>query len=170
MKDNKVSHSKGRQQISILSPQQIQLNDEGIDYTNKPFTISGDQERVSIPILLEAKQLDTNKIELIFDRPVDLKSAANISHYWLQSNEQIPTGVASLGINEEPNATNSLNPQNAWVQSFYFTKLTLVLIFKRRLTTCVQYRVLPWFINAEGKYGNNGPNYNDSSKNTFISR
>jgi len=170
MKDNNVSHSKSRQQISILSPKQIQLNDKGINYTNKPFTISGDQERVSIPLLLEAKQLDTNKIELIFDRPFDTVSATNISHYWLQSNEQIPTGVASLGINEEPNVTNSLSPQNAWVQSFYFTKTTLVLIFKRRLTTCIQYRVLPWFINAEGKYGYNGPNYTELSKNTFIAR
>ncbi|MBP0724654.1 hypothetical protein J5Y03_05565 [Bacillus sp. RG28] len=129
-----------------------------------------DQERVSVPILLEAKQLDTNKIELIFDRPVDLKSATNISHYWLQSNEQIPTGVASLGINEEPNLTNSLKPKFAWVQSFNFTKTILVLIFKRRLTTCVQYRVLPWFINTDGKYGYNGPNYSDLSKNTFIAR
>ena len=128
------------------------------------------RQQISAPILIEAKQLDTNKIELHFDRPADTVSATNISNYWLQSNEYIPTGVASLGINEEPNVNNSLKPQNAWVQSFYFTKTTFVLIFKRRLTTCVQYRVLPWFINAEGEYGFNGPNYTELSKNTFISR
>jgi len=133
-------------------------------------TNPNNQEQRVIPLLIEAKQLDTNKIVLTFDRPADRVSATNITNYWLQSNEQFPTGVASLGINEEPNVNNSLKPENAWVQSFYFTKTTFVLIFKRRLTTCVQYRVLPWFINAEGKHGYNGPNYTDLSKNTFISR
>jgi hypothetical protein len=152
MTENIVSNLKLRQQVSenIAIPTNQGLND--------------------IPLLLEAKQLDTNKIKILFDRPVDLVSAKNISNYWLQSNQYIPTGVASLGINETPNSSNSLKRENARIESLYFTKTTLILISNRRLTTCVQYRLLPWFINADGKSGYTGPNYSDLSKNTFIAK
>lgn len=125
------------------------------------------RQMVAHPILLEARQISSNQILMIYDRPTDLVSVTNVSNYWIRSNMG-PMGIASVGMREALTAENAISPNLAMIAPVDNSKMRFVINFRVNITEGVMYTVLPCFVNLEGMSGFMGENWGPNSKNMFI--
>lgn len=134
------------------------------DWTNIP----DNQSELAIPLVTNIKQLSPNQIQITYDRDVDLQTATNPSSYWIQSTEDKPTGIATLGKNDKINANNALNPNKVNIKPVQGSKKEFILTFKDNISPKMQYKIIALYVTTPGSTGYIGDNIGASSNNTFI--
>ncbi|UOQ43794.1 hypothetical protein MUN89_18220 [Halobacillus salinarum] len=133
--------------------------------------VQQDYRQMPHPILLSAIQRSPNQIELVYDQPVDLQSATNVSNYWIRNNLDRPADIATLGRNDMMLLpTNSLTPNMAMITPMDNSKQRFILAFNVNATPGVQYTVIPCFVNLEGRTGYGGDNLSPRSENIFTAQ
>jgi hypothetical protein len=120
------------------------------------------------PILVEVRQTAPNQLLMMYDQRADLASATNVSNYWIRSNMERPTGIASLGMSEALTASNAIRPDMAMITPVDNSKMRFVMTFRANAMSSVLYVVLPCFVNLEGRTGFRGENWGSFSRNMFI--
>ncbi|EFU39286.1 hypothetical protein PVOR_25958 [Paenibacillus vortex V453] len=120
------------------------------------------------PILLEARQVAPNQIVMMYDKQTDLASATTISNYWIRSNMESPTGIASVGMGDALTTANSIRPEMGMITPADHTGMRFVMTFRGNAVPGILYVVLPCFVNLEGMAGYMGANWGPSSRNAFI--
>jgi hypothetical protein len=111
-----------------------------------------------------------NKIELFYDRPVNLQTATKANSYWVRNNTNQATDIASISKNDPVAINNALTPNRVKITPIDNTRTRFLMIFNVNATSGVQYTVIPCFITTPDRSGYMGGNYSPSSKNTFIAR
>jgi hypothetical protein len=139
-------------------------------YASEPYwrKITDDRQMIPHPILVEIRQTASNQLLMIYDQRSDLASATNVSNYWIRSNMERPTGIASLGMGEALTASNAIRPDMAMITPVDNSKMRFVMTFRANAMSRVLYVVLPCFVNLEGMTGFRGENWGSFSRNMFI--
>lgn len=127
-----------------------------------------DRETVPHPILLEARQIAPNQILISYDQRTDLASATNTSNYWIRSNMENPSGIATVGMSEALMATNAIRPDVGMITPVDNSNMRFLVTFKVNAVSGVMYTVLPCFVSLEGRTGYMGQNWGPFSRNVFI--
>jgi hypothetical protein len=130
--------------------------------------IDQDRQMMPYPILLEARQIASNQILMMYDQRTDIASATNVSNYWIRSNMARPAGVASLGMSDALSPTNAIRPEMGMITPVDNTKMRFMLTFRGNAMSGVIHIVLPCFVNLEGRSGFSGENWGTFSRNAFI--
>jgi len=120
------------------------------------------------PILVEVRQTAPNQLLMMYDQRTDLASATHVSNYWIRSNIERPSGIASLGMGEAIMASNAIRPDMAMITPVDNSKKRFVMTFRTNAMSSVFYVVLPCFVNLEGMTGFEGGNWGTFSRNVFI--
>lgn len=135
------------------------------DWTNIP----SDKGQIAIPIVTSTKQISPNQVQVAYDRDVDIRSASKPSNYWIQStNEDKPTGIATLGKNDKVNASNALTSDKVDIKPVDGSKKSFILTFRQNITPKMQYRIIVCYVTIPGSIGFTGDNIGPSGNNTFI--
>ncbi|MDT9027469.1 hypothetical protein [Rossellomorea yichunensis] len=123
------------------------------------------------PIIMEVVQTAPNQILLTYDVPTDPVSATNIWNYWIRTNINPPItkGISSEGMDYGLMDTNSLRSDLAVVQPYDNSKMRYTITFRNRAVPGLLHIVLPCYVNVEGSTGYAGTNWNEKSRNYFIS-
>lgn len=135
---------------------------------NKMFTNQNDGQMITHPILLEARQIAPNQILINYDQRTDLASAMNVSNYWIRSNMERPTGIATVGMSAPLTASNAIRPDVGMITPIDNSNMRFVMTFIVNAVSGVMYTVLPCFVNLEGMSGYMGENWGPFSRNMFI--
>lgn len=135
---------------------------------NKMFTNQNDGQMITHPILLEARQIAPNQILINYDQRTDLASAMNVSNYWIRSNMERPTGIATVGMSAPLTASNAIRPDVGMITPIDNSNMRFVMTFMVNAVSGVMYTVLPCFVNLEGMSGYMGENWGPFSRNMFI--
>ncbi|MFE4897924.1 hypothetical protein [Peribacillus butanolivorans] len=131
----------------------------------------GDPQMVPHPILLVARQIAPNQIEIVYDQLTDLESATNVKNYWIRNNLDRPSDIATVARDDMMLLpTNSLTSNMAKITPVDNSRKRFIITFNINATTGVQYTVLPCFVNLQGKTGFGGENWGPKSRNTFTSQ
>ncbi|WP_144597597.1 MULTISPECIES: hypothetical protein [Bacillus] len=125
------------------------------------------RQMVVHPILLEVRQISSNQILMIYDKPIDLVSVTNVSNYWIRSTMG-PVGIASVGMREALMTENAIRPDMGMIEPVDNSKIRFVITFKVNAMQGVMYTVLPCFVNLDGMSGFMGENWGPNSKNMFV--
>jgi hypothetical protein len=132
--------------------------------------MSGDPQMVPHPILLVARQVAPNQIEIVYDQPTDLESATNVRNYWIRNNLDRPSDIATVTRDGMLLPTNSLTPNMATITPVDNRGTRFIMTFNVNATPGVQYTVQPCFVNLQGRTGFRGGNWGPESRNIFIAR
>ncbi|WP_018759837.1 hypothetical protein [Paenibacillus terrigena] len=132
------------------------------------ITYQTDRQMIPHPILLEAKQIAPNQISINYDQPTDLASATNVSNYWIRSNMERPTGIATVGMSDALMASNAIRPDMGMITPADNSNMRFNITFRVNAMSGVMYTVLPCFVNLEGMTGYRGENWGPFSRNMFI--
>lgn len=135
---------------------------------NKMVTNQNDGQMITHPILLEARQIAPNQILINYDQRTDLASAMNVSNYWIRSNMERPTGIATVGMSAPLTASNAIRPDVGMITPTDNSNMRFVMTFMVNAVSGVMYTVLPCFVNLEGMSGYMGENWGPFSRNMFI--
>ncbi|UVI31772.1 hypothetical protein [Paenibacillus spongiae] len=127
-----------------------------------------DRQMIPHPILLEAKQIAPNQILITYDQRTDLSSAMNVSNYWIRSNMERPTGIATVGMGDALMSSNAIRPDMGRITPADNSNMRFNISFRVNAMSGVMYTVLPCFVNLEGRTGYMGENWGPSSRNMFI--
>jgi hypothetical protein len=130
--------------------------------------IPGKVNEVGIANLTSVHQIASNKIELVYDRPVDLVSATKTGNYWIKNNLPHAADIAELGMNDPVTANNALTPEEVSIIPIGHTRTRFIMIFNDNATPGTQYTVIPCGVNTFGSTGYMGGNFNSSSMDTFV--
>jgi len=132
------------------------------------ITYQNDRQMIPHPILLEAIQIAPNQISINYDQRTDLASATNVSNYWIRSNMERPTGIATVGMSDALMASNAIRPDMGMITPADNSNMRFNITFRVNAMSGVMYTVLPCFVNLEGMTGYRGENWGPFSKNMFI--
>lgn len=130
-------------------------------------TIPCEMQYISIPNLIKVMQTSKNQVKLIYDRPVNVECAINCYNYWIQSNEEAPTSIATMGSKDTVSASNSLKPFNAHIMQSSCCKNEFFITFRLDITPGIDYKVIPCNIPIKGLYDYIGANFTSNSPLVF---
>lgn len=144
----------------------------GVSYTIKAnwADIPERQARIAIPALLSARQMGGNKIELLYDRPVDAKMATMPGSYWVRKNSDRPADIATIGQDDPLTSASALTADKAVIRSLDHTGTRYLMTFKENLEPGASYTILPCFITTPDRSGYQGRNTSESAHNEFAAR
>ena len=95
-----------------------------------------------IPMLQNLTQLSSNQLKITYDREVDQVKGTTASNYWIQSlSEEIPTGIATLGKNDQIAPANALNASQVMIQPTDGSNKSFLLTFSQPITTGKPYKM-----------------------------
>lgn len=80
------------------------------------------------------KQVGPNRIELLFDRPVNLQSATRAGSYWVRNNLDRPADIASIGKNDPVNRETALTPNRVVITTVERTGTRFLMTFNVNAT------------------------------------
>lgn len=133
----------------------------------KMLNYNTERQGIPHPIIMEARQISSNRILMTYDRRTDLASATNVSNYWIRSNMG-PVGIASVGMKEALTADNAIRPDMARITPADNSRMRYIMTFRVNVMVGIMYTVLPCFVNLEGMTGFRGENWSPFSRNMFI--
>lgn len=114
----------------------------------------------TIPMLKDLQQLSGNQLKVTYDQPVDGAKGIKPGNYWIQSlTETMPTGIATLGMNDTVNPGNALTADNVTITSADTTNTSFILTFKGMIPTGKSYKLIICYVtvpNAPPYSGGNG--------------
>ena len=114
------------------------------------ITNQNNPQMITHPILLEARQISPNQILITYDQRTDLESAMNVSNYWIRSNMERPSGIATVGMSAALTASNAIRPDVGMITPADNSNMRFVMTFMVNAMSGVMYTVLPCFVNLEG--------------------
>lgn len=122
---------------------------------------------VSIPNLTRVRLVAANEIELIYNEPVDGKSATNPQNYWIQNNETMAANIANLGKSDKVTPTNGLTAAAVTIKPEMGSNRKFFMTFTAMAKPGTHYHVIPCYVSAIGEGAYKGPNSTMSSKTMF---
>jgi hypothetical protein len=123
--------------------------------------------QLPIPMLVKLKQVSPNKIQISYDRNVDIKLGMKSTNYWIQDTLNTkPKGIATLGKDDKVNARNSLTESMVKIEPENGSANTFILTFNQDIPKGVEYRLIICYVTVEG-----APPYSgDNGMATFIGK
>ena len=104
-----------------------------------------------VPKPVSANQLSANVVEITFDIPVEKEQATKASNYWVRSTqEEKPTGIATVGKNEKLSASNSLKDDMVKVETSDESGKVYKMTFKNNIKPGAEYKIYIYFIAPKG--------------------
>lgn len=118
-----------------------------------------DAEKQNIPMLSSYKQIGPNKLEISYDKDVDVKLGTKVTNYWIQSTKKAePEGIASLGKNDKVNNNNSLEADDVKIEAKDGSKNTFILTFEENITKGEEYKLIICYVTVPGAPAYTGDN------------
>ena len=125
------------------------------------------QTTEAIPKLTTVNQVSANQIEIRYDMPVDLAKGEKATNYWVQSVTQaIPSGIATLGKNDEVSANNSLTANKVQIKVKDNEQTTFTLTFSQPITSGTEYKLIICYVTIPG----GAPYTGDNGSKVFIGK
>ena len=151
---------------------QLSLNNvvsaEIIKETYSTSTNYVDEDKKSpIPRLVEVEQISPNRIQISYDRDVDMNLGEKATNYWIQDlMNDVPKAIATLGKNDKANAKNSLTENMVRIEAKEDSARTFILTFNQNIPEGSEYKLIISNVAVEG-----APSYNGSNgEETFIGK
>jgi hypothetical protein len=117
------------------------------------------QQESSIPMLTTLKQISPNQLRVTYDQPVDQTKGMDPKNYWIQStSEQTPTNIATLGMNDSVNNSNSLTTEKVAIQSADNNGQTFVLTFNQNIAKGMAFKMIICYVTRPGAPPYSGDN------------
>ncbi|MBP2001362.1 tRNA(Ile2) C34 agmatinyltransferase TiaS [Paenibacillus shirakamiensis] len=105
----------------------------------------------AIPMLTSLRQIAPNQLQVTYDQPVDQVKGIDPKNYWIQStSEQTPTNIATLGMNDSVNSTNSLTAANVSIQTTGSKGQSFILTFKQNISKGMAFKMIICFVTKPG--------------------
>jgi len=126
-----------------------------------------DERQFSIPMLAKLEQISPNKIQISYDRDVDVMLGMKPTNYWIQDTMNvIPEGIGTLGRNDTVNAGNSLTRSMAKIEAMNGSAKTFIITFNGVIPKGAEYRLIICYVTVKG-----APPYSgDNGMATFIGK
>ena len=123
--------------------------------------------QLPIPMLVKLDQLSPNKIQISYDRDVDVNLGMKATNYWVQDTmNDRPKGIATLGRTDNVNAGNSLTSSMVKIESKNGSAKTFILTFNRVIPRGAKYKLIICYVTVKG-----APPYSgDNGMITFIGK
>ncbi|WP_055742686.1 hypothetical protein [Brevibacillus choshinensis] len=126
-----------------------------------------EQSETSIPMLASLSQISANQLQVTYDQPVDQAKGMDPKNYWIQSTtEQTPTNIATLGMNDKVNNSNSLTAEKVAIQASGNNGQSFVLTFQQNIAKGKSFKMIICYVTRPG-----APPYSgDNGSATFIGK
>jgi hypothetical protein len=126
-----------------------------------------DESQFPIPMLAELQQISPDKIEISYDRDVDVIKAMNPTNYWVQDTMNVmPEGIATLGREDSVNSGNSLTTSMARIEPKSGSAKTFIITFDGIIPKGIKYKLIICYVTVKG-----APPYSgDNGMATFIGK
>jgi len=143
-----------------------------IDKTSQPKPMyrqngesQNDERQFSIPMLVNLQQLSPNQIQISYDMDVDVSLGMKATNYWIKDTMNIrPTGIATLGRNDNVNSRNSLTNNMVKIEQKNGSSKTFILTFNRTIPKGLEYMLIICYVTVKG-----APPYSgDNGMATFV--
>ncbi|MGO4694731.1 hypothetical protein AB4Z50_10650 [Paenibacillus sp. 2TAB26] len=119
----------------------------------------------TIPMLREVKQTSPNQLLITYDQPVDKTKGITPTNYWIQSTTDVtPTGIATLGKNDQVNPSNSLTASKVSIAAADSQNQSFVLTFNQNISKGKSYKMIICYVTTPGA----PPFTGDNGSATFI--
>ncbi|RED51945.1 hypothetical protein [Cohnella lupini] len=120
-----------------------------------------------IPMLQSLSQLSPNQLLVTYDRPVDKVKGVTATNYWIQSTtEAVPTGIATLGMNDQVSPSNALTAAKVTIAAADNQNQSFILTFNQNITQGKPYKMIICYVTVPG-----GPPYSgDNGSAAFVGR
>lgn len=119
----------------------------------------------TIPMLREVKQTSPNQLLITYDQPVDRTKGITPTNYWIQSTTDVmPTGIATLGKNDQVNPSNSLTASKVSIAAADSQNQSFVLTFNQNISKGKSYKMIICYVTTPGA----PPFTGDNGSATFI--
>ncbi|QHW35229.1 hypothetical protein GZH47_22610 [Paenibacillus rhizovicinus] len=126
-----------------------------------------DASAETIPMLKDVQQLSANQLKVTYDQPVDGTKGTTPANYWIQSmSETMPTGIATLGMNDSVGPGNALTADRVTITSADTSSTSFILTFKQPIQTGKSYKLIICYVTAP-----NAPPYSgDNGSRVFVGK
>ncbi|MDO5519533.1 MAG: hypothetical protein Q4G58_03460 [bacterium] len=115
--------------------------------------------RTDIPMLIEAKQIANDTVQITFDKPCDVKKAIKSNNYWLQdTTKSTLEGIATLVKEEQINTENALTPDQVSISPVDNSAKLYNLKFNNQIPVGQTYRLIAGNIAAPDTAAYTGSN------------
>ncbi|MBM7566827.1 hypothetical protein [Paenibacillus sacheonensis] len=114
----------------------------------------------TIPMLKDLQQIAPNQLKVTYDQRVDGTKGITPGNYWIQSTtETMPTGIATLGMNDRVSPGNALTADKVTITTADTTNTSFILTFKQPIPAGKSYKLIICYVtapNAPPYSGDNG--------------
>ena len=133
----------------------------------QPMTNKNDESQLPIPMLAKVEQLSANQIQISYDIDVDVRLGMKTTNYWIKDTMNvIPQGIATLGMNDTVNSTNSLTSNMVKIEQKNGSARTFILTFNKAVPRGAQYMMIICYVTVKG-----APPYSgDNGMLTFVGK
>ena len=122
-------------------------------------TTKGKDVKSPIPMLMKTEQVSPNKIQISYDRDVDIKLGTKATNYWIQDTlNAIPKGIGTLGKEDKVNATNSLMDSMVKIEPTNGSAKTFTLTFNQSIPRGSEYMLIICYVTVPGAPPYSGDN------------
>ena len=158
-----MMNMKGMNSMDGIHPMMEMNEMRQMESTN----MQDDQRQFPIPMLVKLNQLSSNQIQISYDRDVDMMKGMKVTNYWIQDTmNDSPKGIATLGMNDNVNAGNSLTNSMARIEPMSGSARTFIITFNRDIPRGAEYKLIICYVTVKG-----APPYNgDNGMVTFIGK
>ncbi|MBO7744654.1 hypothetical protein I8J29_10630 [Paenibacillus sp. MWE-103] len=121
----------------------------------------------TIPMLKDLQQTSANQLKVTYDQPVNGAKGIKPGNYWVQSmTETMPTGIATLGMNDSVSPANALTADKVTITSADTAGTSFLLTFKQNIPAGKSYKLIICYVTAP-----NAPPYSgDNGSRTFVGK
>lgn len=126
-----------------------------------------DDRQFPIPMLAKLEQISPNKIQISYDRDVDMMKGMNPNNYWVQDTINfMPQGIATLGRRDNVNVGNSLTSNLVKIEPKDGSSKTFIITFNQVIPRGAEYKLIICYVTVKG-----APPYSgDNGMATFIGK
>lgn len=144
----------------------VAINVPSYNYVNAEAQMSPKKDKLTknsanaqVPMLSNVTQKSSNQLEISFDQAVDVNSGTKATNYWIQATTDVkPSGIATMGKNDQVNASNSLSADKVKIEPLSGTNNSFKLTFKDKIQPKKQYKLIVCYVIAPGGAPYNGDN------------
>ncbi|MDO5517785.1 MAG: hypothetical protein Q4F66_09530 [Clostridium sp.] len=114
-------------------------------------TDKSSEENKDVAKPVSANQLSVNVVEITFNIPVEEKDATKASNYWVRSTEEDkPSGVATVGKNEKLSTSNSLTDDMVKIEPSTESGRVYKMTFKNNIKSGAEHKIHIYFVAPKG--------------------
>lgn len=119
--------------------------------SNEKSSDKNSEENPDVAKPISANQISANVVEITFDIPVEKEHAIKVGNYWVRSTqEEKPTGIATVGKNEKLSASNSLKDNMVKIEPSDESEKVYKMTFKNNIKPGAEYKIHIYFIAPKG--------------------